>query len=125
MRTCSILFFLISTSLASACAGDGKGVVLNTSSLPPAPPITAPALRNDGRVLGRIVESQTKLAGELGMKPADMPVYIVKVLVVQSEHSVLHNGQLVSLYSWITPLDGTVWMNVATYSSKPAWIVGY
>ena len=83
-----------------------------------------PAKRIDGRILGTIVEQAEKRAGELGISPEDMTIYVVKVHVDRSEHPTIKAGEIHTFYTKIPPRSG-VWMNIATYSTQPAWIRGF
>jgi len=95
------------------------------SSSTTARPGIAPPQRVDGRIHGLITSQKAVTAGELGIMPADMTVYVVQVSVQHSEHSRITAGQTLSLYSKIRPPGKDLWMNVATYSTKTGWIVGF
>lgn len=85
----------------------------------------APARRVDGRIHGQIISQIEVQAGELGMMPEDMTIYVVQVSVINSEHSLIKAGQNLKLYSKLKPSGEALWMKVATYSTQPSWIVGF
>ncbi len=112
-----------------------KPPTLCTESVEPVPtsptsaPKGAPAQRVDGRVFGQIVDCETKTGEQLGMAPGDMVIYVIQFRVDQSEHDKVSLGQTLRLYSKL-PVDERLskapgWVHVATYSTRPAWLISY
>ena len=92
-------------------------------------PLGAPPLRVDGRVFGQIVGYETKTGGELGMAPGDMAIYVIRFRVERSEHDRVSPGQILTLYSKLSPdqrlREAPGWVQVATESTRPAWLISY
>ncbi len=132
---CSVPFLVVGGLLVTLVACTTKKATLCTESLEPVAsqttfaPRSAPALRVDGRVFGQIVGCEIKTGSSLGMQPGDMTIYVIEFRVDRSEHDRVSPGQTLTLYSKLS-VDESLsnapgWVQVATYSTRPAWLIGY
>ena len=114
-----------STKQPALCTESVEPVTARSTSAPKG----APAQRVDGRVFGQIVDCETKTGEQLGMEPGDMIIYVIEFRVDQSEHDKVSHGQMLTLYSKL-PVNERLgkksgWVQVATYSTRPAWLISY